>query len=153
MHIVRKTIIAGLAVLSFGSAAMAAPAQETPHKHEYAATKFDPAKRAEHIAQHQQKLHDALKLTASQETAWQTYSAAVQSRQTAGRPDRASVKEMNAPQRLEKRLEISKARIAQDEARLQALKTFYAVLTPEQQKVFDEQAHEGGRKHRSRHHG
>lgn len=153
MNILRKSIIAGLTVLSLGSAAIAAPAQDATHKHDYAATKFDPAKRAERIEQHQQKLHDALKLTANQEAAWKTYVAALRPQQADNHADRVSLKELSAPQRLEKRLELSKARIARDETRLQALKTFYAVLTPEQQKIFDQQSHDGRRRHHSRHHG
>ncbi len=150
MNILRKSIIAGMAVLSLGSAAMATEAQEAPRERSYATTKFDPVKRAERIEQRQQKLHDALKLTASQEAAWKTYQAAIQPRQPAGRADRASFKDLNAPQRLEKRLEWSKIRIAQQETRLEALKVFYAVLTPEQQKLFDQHSHDGKRGHRDR---
>jgi protein CpxP len=152
MNILRKSIILGLTVLSLGSAAMAAPAQEAPRAHDYAATKFDPAKRAEQIEKRQQKLHDALKLTANQEPAWKTYLAAIKPQQPAGRADRAAFKELTAPQRMEKRLEMSKARTTHQETRLEALKTFYAVLTPEQQKVFDQHSHDGKRKLRLQRH-
>jgi protein CpxP len=153
MNILRKSIIVGLAMLSIGSAAMAAPAQETTPHRAYAETKFDPAKRAERFEQRQQKLHDALKLTASQESAWKTYSAAIKPQQRAGRVDRVSFKELNATQRAEKQLEWSKARIAHQETRLEALKTFYAALTPEQQKVMDERSTHGKRQGQHRRHG
>lgn len=153
MNILRKSVIVGLTMLSIGSAAMAAPAQETPQPRNYAETKFDPAKRAERIEQRRQKLHDALKLTANQEAAWKTYIAAIAPRQPAGRVDRVSFKELNATQRAEKRLEMSKARMAHQETRLAALKTFYAALTPEQQKVFDEHSAHGGRKGHHHRHG
>jgi Spy/CpxP family protein refolding chaperone len=153
MNILRKSIIVGLTMLSIGSAAMAAPAQEAPKHRAYAETKFDPVKRAERIEQRQQKLHDALKLNASQETAWKTYIAAIKPQQPVGRADRTSFKELNAPQRAEKRLEFSKAHIAHQETRLAALKSFYATLTPEQQKVFDEQAGHGRRHGRMHRHG
>lgn len=146
MNILRKSVIIGVTLFGIGSAAIAAPAQEAPRQHPYAETKFDPVKRAERIEQHQQKLHDALKLSANQEAAWNTYIAAIKPRQPVGRADRVSLKELNAPQRLEKQLEFSKARIAHQETRLQALKTFYATLTPEQQKVFDEHT-AGGKRH------
>ena len=152
MNILRKGIIVGVTLLGIGSAAMAAPVQETGRHHAYAETKFDPAKRAERIEQRQQKLHAALKLTANQEAAWNTYIAAIKPQLPAGRAERASFKELNAPQRAEKRLEFSKARIAHQETRLQALKTFYATLTPEQQKVFDEQTR-GKRGHHGHRHG
>ncbi|QBE63405.1 Spy/CpxP family protein refolding chaperone [Pseudoduganella lutea] len=153
MNILRKNIIVGMTVLSIGSAAIAAPAAETAQHRAYAETKFDPVKRAERIEQRQQKLHDALKLTANQETAWKTYIAAIKPQQPVGRADRVSFKELNAPQRAEKRLELSKARIAHQETRLEALKTFYATLTPEQQKVFDEQRGHGKHRGRAHRHG
>lgn len=153
MNILRKSVIIGITLFGIGSAAIAAPAQEAPRHHAYAETKFDPVKRAERFEQRQQKLHDALKLNATQETAWKTYIAAIKPQQPAGRADRVSFKELNAPQRLEKQLEFSKARIAHQETRLQALKTFYAALTPEQQKVFDEQSGGGQHRFHGRHRG
>ena len=153
MNILRKSIIASLAMLSIGSAAMAAPAQETTQPRNYAETRFDPVKRAERIEKRQQKLHEALKLTANQEPAWKAYIAAIAPRQDIARVDRASFKELNATQRAEKRLEFSKARIAHQETRLAALKTFYATLTPEQQKVFDEHSMHGKRKGHQHRHG
>lgn len=153
MNILYKTMIAGLTMLSIGSAAMAAPTQETPHPRAYAETKFDPVKRAERIEQRQQKLHDALKLAPHQEAAWKTYIAAVTPQQPVGRVDRASFKEMNATQRAEKRLEMSKARVARQETRVAALKTFYATLTPEQRQVFDGHSAHGPRKGHHHRHG
>jgi len=153
MNILRKSIIVGMTVLTIGSAAMAAPAQETTQHRTYAETKFDPVKRAERIEQRQQKLHDALKLTGSQESAWNTYIAAIKPQQAIGRVDRVSFKELNATQRAEKRLEFSRARVAHQETRLEALKTFYAALTPEQQKVFDQHSAHGKRKGHHRRHG
>ena len=149
MNTLRKSLIIGMTVIGFGSA-IGAQAQEatTPHHRTYAATKFDPAKRAEHIAQRQQKLHDALKLTAAQEPAWNTYIAAIKPQTPVGRADRVSFKELPAPERMEKMLELQKERLAKQESRLAALKTFYAVLTPEQQKAFDAATVRQGPHHR-----
>ena len=148
MNTLRKSLIIGMTVLGL-SAAIGAQAQEaaTPHHRAYAATKFDPAKRAEHIAQRQQKLHDALKLTSAQEAAWTTYIGAVKPQTPVGRPDRVSFKDLPAPERMEKMLELRKERLAKQETHLAALKTFYAVLTPEQQKTFDAAAAGHGRGH------
>ena len=143
MNILRKSLIIGVTAIGIGASGFSAQAQETPRKHDYATTKFDPAKRAEHFQARQQKLHDALKLTAAQETAWQTYIAAIQPKQPVGRADRASFKDLPAPQRMEKWLEFSKVRLQEQENHLAALKTFYATLTPEQQKIFDQQARGG----------
>lgn len=153
MNTLRKSFIVGMTIIGLNSA-FAVQAQETtaPQRHAYAATKFDPAKRAEHIAQRQQKLHDALKLTPTQETAWNTYIEAVKPQTPIGRPDRVDFKSLPAPERMEKRLALQKERLAKQEARLAALKTFYAVLTPEQQKTFDEATARQGRHHGKRHH-
>ena len=149
MNILRKSLVIGMTVIGLGSA-IGAQAQETPapHQRHYAATKFDPAKRAEHMAQRQQKLHDALKLTPAQEPAWTTYIAAIKPQTPIGRVDRVSLKDLPAPERMEKRLALQKERHAHQESRLAALKTFYAVLTPEQQKTFDQAtAHQGHHRH------
>jgi protein CpxP len=150
MNILRKSILVGMMVAGIGSVAVAAPA-ENPHRHRpYADTKFDPAKRAERFDARQQALHDALKLTTQQEAGWKTYLAAIAPKAPAARPERASLKDLPAPQRLEQRLQFNKARLAQQEARLGALKTFYATLSPEQQKTFDGQL-AGGRHHGRQH--
>ncbi|AXA93735.1 Spy/CpxP family protein refolding chaperone [Massilia sp. YMA4] len=148
MNTLRKSLIIGMTVIGMGSA-VASHAQEatTPKHREYAATKFDPAKRAEHFAQRQQKLHDALKLTATQETAWNAYIAAIKPQTPVGRPQHIDFKSLPAPERMEKRIERQKERLAKQEARLAALKTFYAVLTPEQQKTFDQATQHEGRHH------
>ncbi len=154
MNTLRKSFIISMTVIGLGSA-IAAQAQETtaPQQHTYAATKFDPAKRAERMAQRQQKLHDALKLTPAQQGAWNTYLAAIKPQTPIGRADRVSLKDLPAPERLEKQIEFSKQRLAKQESRLAALKTFYAVLTPEQQKIFDQAAQSRHGRHGGHHRG
>lgn len=154
MNTLRKSFIIGMTVIGLGSA-IAAQAQETtaPQQRAYAATKFDPAQRAERVAQRQQKLHDALKLTPAQESAWKTYIAAIQPQTPIGRADRVALKDLPAPQRLEKHIELSRQRLAKQESRLAALKTFYAVLTPEQQKTFDQAAPGRHGRHGGHHRG
>ena len=46
---------------------------------------------------------------------------------------------LKAPERAEKMLELSKARQVVMAEHVAALKTFYALLTPKQQKIFEEQ--------------
>jgi len=137
MNTLRKAFVVGAAVISLGSVAFAAQAQDTPHR-QYAATKFDPAQMSERMDKRLQKLHDALKLNSSQEAGWQTYVAAIKADMPTARPDFASFKNLSAPEKLEKGIEFSKTHITQMENQLAALKTFYATLTPEQQKTFDQ---------------
>jgi protein CpxP len=96
--------------------------------------------------QHLAKVHDKLKLTAQQETAWKKFTAVNPMADKSLRPDPAEMEKLNAPQRLEKGLEHMKAMEAKMTEHLAALKEFYAVLTPEQQKIFDDQMpHPGSR--------
>jgi protein CpxP len=117
---------------------------------------MDDSPRAERMqkkmAQHQGRLKEALKLTAEQEEAWKAYSASVQPRQkNAARLDRAEWDTLTTPQRMEKMQALRQEREAQMGQRLEAVKKFYAVLTPEQQKLFD-QSHTG-KGHRMGRHG
>jgi hypothetical protein len=88
---------------------------------------------------HLATLHDKLKLTAQQETAWNKFAANKPMFDKANRPDPAEMQKLNAPQRMEKGVEHMKAMETKMTEHLAALKEFYAVLTPEQQKIFDEQ--------------
>ena len=102
---------------------------------------MDHAKMAEKMkagmAKHLAELHDKLKLNAAQEPAWKTFTDAINPGAMPAHPDRAAMEKMTAPERMEKMLALSKERLAKMESRLAALKTFYAVLTPEQKKIVD----------------
>jgi Spy/CpxP family protein refolding chaperone len=150
MNTLRKQILIGLAALSMGAAALGVQAQTQPPegRHANAATQEQrQAKRAEFMAQRQAKLHDALKLTSAQEPAWNTFVNAIKQQPRADHQDRAAWASLSAPARLEKMIALSKERTARMEQQLQALNTFYAVLTPEQKKVFDQHALRGMGEH------
>jgi hypothetical protein len=82
-------------------------------------------------------MHDKLKLSATQEPAWKTFTDAITPGAMPARPDHAAMEKMTAPERMEKMLALSKERQVKMESHLAALKTFYAVLTPEQKKIVD----------------
>lgn len=110
------------------------------------------AKRLEHRAARQAKLQEALKLTPAQQPVWQAFVASMTPPQGEGAQQRLSREQraaLTAPQRLERRIAMQKQRVARMEARLSALNSLYAALTPEQRKVFDEQkqGRRGGRHH------
>ena len=172
MNTLRKNVLialtaAGLLGASFGASAQsAAPADGRPalsaeqrlaKKAEWEAKKSERhAKMAQKRAEHQAKLRDALKLDAQQQPAWDAFVASMKPPargERAGRPDRAAFASLSAPQRMEKQIALQKQRTAHMEARLTALNSFYAVLTPEQRKVFDEQSkHRKGGRHHGQHH-
>jgi Spy/CpxP family protein refolding chaperone len=166
MNHVRKGLFA--AVLSLGLGALAAPAMAQsaaptakvePGRFGHAASLEErqarQARRAEHFAKRQAALHDALKLTAAQEGAWTTFVNATKPGAPPARPDRAELANLTAPQRIEQHLAFSRERTARMEQHLAAVKSFYAVLSPEQKKTFDEaMAKHGGHGHgRGGHHG
>jgi hypothetical protein len=107
-------------------------------------------------ADHQAKLKTALKITASQEAAWTAFATA-----TAPNPGamqapiaRDDWAKLTTPQRMEKMQAFRAERDAVMAKRMDAVKTFYAALTPEQQKVFDAQSFgpfEGRGMHAGRH--
>jgi periplasmic protein CpxP/Spy len=141
MKTLRNSILIGLTVLGMGSATLTAYAAPAPGEHG-AMMEGRHAKMAERMAEHMTKLHDKLKLTAAQEPAWATFSKAVTPpAMTPGdRAERDAMAKLPAPERAEKMLAKMKEHVARMESHLGALKTFYAVLTPEQKKVFDENA-------------
>lgn len=102
--------------------------------------------RAERQQMHQQRLHDALKLSASQEGAWKKFQ---ESRPYADpdqkRPDPAEIAKLTTPERAEKMLDFQKQHQEAMTKHVAALKEFYAQLTPEQKKTFDEQMQFGQR--------
>lgn len=170
MNSIRKSIIIGLTALGMGSAGLAAYAQAPAAPdarpqltQEQRAAKFaeHKAKRAERMAQRQAKLHDSLRLTSAQEGAWRDYLAATkhEPRGERKRMDRDAYRSMSAPQRMEMRIAMQKQRTARMESRLAATKTFYAQLTADQRKTFDDavnmKRHHGKRGHHGHggHHG
>ncbi|MFZ6645501.1 Spy/CpxP family protein refolding chaperone [Undibacterium sp. TJN25] len=138
------------------ASAPAAPTAAPVAKH----AGMDRAKWAEkmkaRMAKHQAELHAKLKLTAAQEPAWKTFiDATAPGPMPMHKPeDRKAFDKLNTPDRMEKGLQMMKEHQAKMEAHLAALKTFYAVLTPEQQKTFDA-AHRHMHGHRGSwgHHG
>jgi Spy/CpxP family protein refolding chaperone len=110
--------------------------------------------RAKQMEQHHKKLHAALKLTPDQDAAWTKMTGSEQpmAKEEPGKAEDWA--KLTTPERADKMLERMKAHQAQQVEHVAALKEFYAVLTPEQKKVFDD-FHSGPRDamHRkSRHH-
>lgn len=108
----------------------------------------DPAKMAERHKEHLTQLKAKLKLTAAQEGAWTTFTTSMQP--PANRPDmkaqREEMSKLTTPERLDKMQGMKAQRDAEMNKRTEAIKAFYAQLSPEQKKVFDtESARHGER--------
>lgn len=130
----RKNILVGLVAIGLGSAPILALANTGCGPMGGGAGRF-----AEQIGKRQAELHDRLKLTAEQENAWKTYSEKMKPSGPRSRPDLSALASLHAPERMEKMLSMMKEHETRMAERVAAVKEFYAVLTPEQQKLFDEQ--------------
>lgn len=155
MNILRKSILIGFTVLGIA----AAQAQETqpvqkPHGAHPSKEQMQ-AKMADMYAKRQARLHDLLKLTAQQESAWSQYQAAIKPAAFNGQwPERKPVNKLTAPERLNMALDMTRKREALLETRVKAVTTFYAQLNPAQQTLFDEHGLRGPRgEHGRRGHG
>lgn len=108
----------------------------------------------EHRAKHLSELKEKLKLKPEQEAAWNAFASASQPGEHPVGVDRQAVRgefaKLTTPQRLDKMLAVSDQRHARMVERSQAIKAFYAQLTPEQQSVFDAEAMSG--RHEGEHH-
>jgi len=139
MTSIRKRLLIGISALSLAAGACTA----------YASGPADgmgdgshDGKRAEHMKQRMEKhiaeLHDKLHLNASQEAAWKTYVAKMKPAAPPVRSSRDEFDKMTAPERMEFMLTRMKEHEQKMADHLAATKEFYAVLTPEQKKIFDQ---------------
>lgn len=95
-------------------------------------------KHAEFFEWFQSKLHDKLGITANQENAWKTFVAASKPQPMPKKPDDADMAKLTTPERIDEHLARMKDHEAVMEKRAEAVKAFYAQLTPAQQKIFDD---------------
>lgn len=120
------------------------------------------AQMQQRMAQHQAELQAKLKLSAGQEAAWARFVAAMQPpadlATRLSRENRAKLREemqaLTTPERIDRMNAMKAQRDARMAQRGDATKAFYAELSPEQQKVFDDSTLRGRRGwHRHADHG
>jgi len=102
--------------------------------------RHDPAQMKAFMAKHMAALKEKLKLTSAQEPAWSTFTSSMQPPAQPARPERGEMAKLTTPERIDKMRAMRAQRDAEMDKRGEATKTFYTVLTPEQQKVFDTNA-------------
>lgn len=157
-------LLAGL-LITFGASAMAQgapPAGQGSDPRSEHMGKHGPAKMQARMAKHQADLKGKLKLTPAQEGAWTAYTTAMQPPTAIGmRPSdaqRAEMDKLTTPEHVDKMRAMRTERITQMNAAMDkrgdAAKALYAVLTPEQQKIFDaEHKKHSPRGEHGEHHG
>jgi len=144
---------AGFSALAQKPAADATAADGQPRMEHH--QRMDPAKMEEMHAKRVAELKAKLKITAAQESAWTTFTAAMKppARDAQQRPDRAELDKLSTPERLDKMRALRAQHMADMQAQMdkrdEATKAFYAVLSPEQKKLFDAEharmgSHRGG---------
>ncbi len=100
--------------------------------------------RAEYRAKHIAALKSDLQLTAAQEPAWTSFTTSMQPGERTARLDRQGMDQLTTPERIDRMRAMRAQHAAEADRRGEATKTFYAALTPEQQKTFDAKAHRSG---------
>lgn len=151
--IFKPLLIAGLLATAGFTAFSQAPAgpmmgASAPMKHEGMRHhdrmgRMDPAKMQAWMDKRNAELKAQLKITATQEGAWTTYTEAMKppANLRANRPDRAQLEKLPTPERIDTMKALRSRHMADMTAAMDkrgdATKAFYAALTPEQQKVFD----------------
>ena len=109
--------------------------------------RYDPAKMQARMDQRLAALKAKLQVTATQETAWTTFTTAVKPKPSTAMANMAStyaeLDKLPTPERLDRMRALHTQRMTEMnllmDQRAEATKTFYAALTPVQKKVFDEQ--------------
>jgi len=116
----------------------AQPQAKQEHAREDRAQRFERMK--QHRAERLSALKEKLKLTPAQEGAWNSFAASRQPPARSpeqARMDRAEFAKLTTPQRLDRMQARQAERSAMFTQRADATRSFYAALTPEQQKTFD----------------
>ena len=141
----QKLMIVGLTTAGLGLGAVAVSANPGHCEH----GGFDKEKFAQHMQKREARLHEQLKLSAEQEGAWKSFTEKV--RPAPGEwPKHEELAGLKAPERMERMAAMMKQREARMMERVAAVKAFYAVLSPAQQKVFDDNfmaGHRGAKGH------
>jgi len=96
------------------------------------------AKRLEHFDQRMVELHASLKLTSEQEVVWADFVSKLQPVKTEHH-DPQQWQSLSTPERLDRMLGRMRAREQEMTERTATVRSFYATLTPDQQRIFDQQ--------------
>ena len=149
-------LLAGSGILAASSFAM--PAGDTAGKPGCDARhgQKDPAKWEARRAEHLSALKAKLNLASEQEAAWNDFASTGQPGMHRMGGDRQAMRgefaKLSTPERLDRMQARSEMRRVKMAGRAEAIKAFYAQLTPKQQKVFDAEAmpmrHRGHHAHR-----
>lgn len=109
---------------------------------------WDQSKRTEYFEKRNAELHDKLHLTEAQEPDWKAFIDKIKPSEHSEKPDWSTLSKMTTPDRLDHLLAKMKEHQQKMESHVAAVKEFYAHLTSEQKKIFDNSFHRHGMWHR-----
>ena len=160
----KRIVLAGLLCASAGLAlAQPGPAAGPggPGPRAEGMGRYDPARMQARMDQRLAALKAKLQITAAQEAAWTAFTTAVKPRPSTAMANMAAthaeLDKLPTPERLDRMRALHTQRMTEMnllmDQRAEATKTFYAVLTPVQKKVFDEQFSRATGRHGEHHMG
>jgi periplasmic protein CpxP/Spy len=117
--------------------AIVAPATAAPGPGQHPMMQGHMAHMQQRAAQREAALKQILQIAPAQEGAWNTWIASRRPSANMPRPQRGEFAQLSTPERIDRMRSLRAARIAEMDRRADATKTFYAALTPAQQKSFD----------------
>lgn len=121
-------------------------AGERPMHHRHADKKDGQTRDwTQHRAKRAAMLKGQLALTDAQEPAWTAFTTSMQPGERTARLDSSGMEKLTTPERIDRMRALRAQHAAEADRRGEATKTFYAALTPEQQKTFDAQTQRGHR--------
>lgn len=158
---IKKSLLAltmGAALLATGAAQaqMGSPMSGEGHAMHMQGQDYGPKQHKDRMAKrhqaHMDKLKQSLKLSKDQAGAWTTFETAMQAPNMA-HPDHQAMAKMSTPERLDVMSKMKSEHDAQMQKRMDATRTFYATLSPEQKKTFDQETHQAMHQHDRGHKG
>jgi hypothetical protein len=156
-RLLSATALAAAALAGVGLVQASGPhPDERSHSHAHGAK--DSERGAKGFERRMTELKSKLQLTPAQESAWTKFAEAMRPAATAPRPDHEAMMKLPTPERIDQMRALHQQHTAQMDQRGEAAKAFYATLTTEQKKRFDEQtarmmARRGGMGGDHDHHG
>ena len=137
-HLLSATALAAAAFAGAGLVQASGPhPDERSHSHAHGAK--DSERGATGFERRMTELKSQLQLTPAQEGAWTKFADAMRPATPAQRPDHDAMMKLPTPERIDQMRALHQQHTAQMDQRGEAAKAFYATLSPEQKKRFDEQ--------------
>jgi periplasmic protein CpxP/Spy len=135
-HLIAAGLVAALGVGAIAQAQPQTPPASAAGRHDPAQMEQFHARMQERMAARMAELKQKLQVSAGQEAAWNTWTAAMKPAPHQ-RGERGEYDKLTTPERIDRMRALRALRNAEMDKRMDATKGFYAVLTPEQKKTFD----------------